>query len=112
MVLKRRIVEVALKNKGFPEKTWDHKFFIYYTQDGMKTPVRTKISHGSGNRDIGPELVKRMARQCRLTAEDFCKRLISCAMVRRFSLAGANPAQQLRLRLVAARAVYGGNDMD
>ena len=37
---------------------------------------------------------------------------IPCAMVRRFSLAGANPAQQLRLRLVAARAVYGGNDMD
>ena len=35
-----------------------------------------------------------------------------CAMVRRFSLAGANPAQQLRLRLVAAMAVYGGNDMD
>ena len=26
-------------------------------------------------------------------------------------LAGANPVQQLTLRLVAARAVHGGNDM-
>ena len=36
----------------------------------------------------------------------------SCAVERRFLLAGANPAQQLSLRLVAARAVYGGNDVD
>ena len=35
-----------------------------------------------------------------------------CAVERRFLLAGANPAQQLSLRLVAARAVYGGNDVD
>ena len=36
----------------------------------------------------------------------------SCAVERRFLLAGANPAQQLSLRLVAARAVRGGNEMD
>ena len=36
----------------------------------------------------------------------------TCAVERRFLLAGANPAQQLSLRLVAARAVYGGNDVD
>ena len=70
-MFKRRVVETALKKKGFHEKPGDHKYFIYYTQDGMKTSIRTKISHGSGNRDIGPELLKRMARQCRLTAEDF-----------------------------------------
>ena len=34
-----------------------------------------------------------------------------CAVERRVFLAGANPAQQLSLRLVAARAGYGGNDM-
>ena len=34
-----------------------------------------------------------------------------CAVERRFRLAGANPVQQLTLRLVAARAVHGGNDM-
>ena len=35
-----------------------------------------------------------------------------CAVERRLLLAGANPAQQLSLRLVAARAGHGGNDMD
>ena len=36
----------------------------------------------------------------------------SCAVERRASLAGANPARQLSLQPVAARAVHGGNDMD
>ena len=36
----------------------------------------------------------------------------TCAVERRFRLAGANPVQQLTLRLLAARAVHGGNDMD
>ena len=34
-----------------------------------------------------------------------------CAVERRFLLAGVNPAHQLSLRVVAARAVHGGNDM-
>gem|GEM_PF-4623541 len=34
-----------------------------------------------------------------------------CAVERRFSVAGANPAQHLSLRLVAALAYYGGNEM-
>ena len=36
----------------------------------------------------------------------------TCAVERRAFLAGANPARQLSLQPVAARAVYGGNDMD
>ena len=36
---------------------------------------------------------------------------ISCVAERHFSLAGAKPAQQLSLRLAAARADLGGNDM-
>ena len=35
----------------------------------------------------------------------------TCAVERRFPLAGANPVQQLTLRLVAARAVHGGNEV-
>ena len=35
-----------------------------------------------------------------------------CAVERRAFLVGANPTQQLSFRLVAARAVHGGNDMD
>ena len=34
-----------------------------------------------------------------------------CAVERRAFLVGANPTQQQSLRLVAARAVHGGNDM-
>jgi len=36
---------------------------------------------------------------------------LPCAVERRFSVAGANPAQHLSLRLVAALAHYGGNEM-
>ena len=39
------------------------------------------------------------------------KYILSCAVERRVFLVGANPTQQLSLRLVAARAVHGGNDM-
>ena len=37
--------------------------------------------------------------------------VLQCAVERRLLLAGANPAQQLSLRLVAARADHGGNEM-
>ena len=36
---------------------------------------------------------------------------LQCAVERRAFLVGAKPTQQLSLRLVAARAVHGGNDM-
>ena len=35
----------------------------------------------------------------------------ACAVERRFLLVGAKPTQQLSFRLVAARAVHGGNNM-
>ena len=39
-------------------------------------------------------------------------RLLPCAVQRRHSSAGANPARQLSLQPVAVGAVDGGNDMD
>ena len=39
------------------------------------------------------------------------RRFFACAVERRAFLAGANPARQLSLQPVAARAVCGGNDM-
>ncbi len=39
-------------------------------------------------------------------------RISQCAVERRAFLVGANPTQHLSLRLVAARAVHEGNDMD
>ncbi len=35
----------------------------------------------------------------------------TCAVKRRFPVAGANPAQHLSLQLVAATAYYGGNNI-
>jgi hypothetical protein len=51
MPLDRRVVEGALKAKGFVRHEGDHAFFIYYSLDGKKTPVRTKTSHGSGHKE-------------------------------------------------------------
>ena len=42
MVLKRREVEAALESKGFQRTESHHHFFLYYTQAGQKTPIRTK----------------------------------------------------------------------
>ena len=82
MVRKRDAVETSLEKKGFERKTGDHVFFIYYTTDGRKTSVRTKMSYGSSHRDISQNLVSRMAKQCRLATSDF-KRLVDCPLSRK-----------------------------
>ena len=71
MSLKRRDIEKALERKGFKRTEGDHSFFIFYTQAGKKTTVRTKTSHGRGSEDIGDTLISRMAKQCELTNGDF-----------------------------------------
>ena len=71
MSLKRRDIEKALERKGFERTEGDHSFFIFYTQAGKKTTVRTKTSHGRGSEDIGDALISRMANQCKLTNGDF-----------------------------------------
>ena len=79
MPLDRRSVESALEGKGFKRVEGDHAFFIYYSLAGKKSPVRTKTSHGSGHKDIGDDLVSRMAKQCKLTAREF-RELVDCAL--------------------------------
>ena len=80
-MLKRREIENALKRKGFRQSNRDHKFFIYFTKEGKKTIVSTKISHGTGHSDIGSNLVNRMARQCKLTSREF-NNLVKCLLSR------------------------------
>ena len=46
MPLERSSVEAALTLKGFKKVEGDHTFFIYHSQAGKKSPVRTKTSHG------------------------------------------------------------------
>ena len=81
MVLKRRKVQAALERKGFVKKDGRHKYLIYHTLSQKKTSVRTMISHGRGNADIGDDLLHHMAQQCHLQKTEF-EDLIECPLSR------------------------------
>ena len=81
MPLDRGSVESALEAKGFKRVEGDHAFFIYYSMAGKKSPVRTKTSHGSSHRDIGDDLVSKMAKQCKLPTREF-RELVTCPLTR------------------------------
>jgi hypothetical protein len=81
MPLERGVVAAALTFKGFKSIEGDHTFFIYYSQAGKKSTVRTKTSHGSGYKDIADHLVSQMAKQCKLTTKEF-KDLVDCPLSR------------------------------
>lgn len=69
----RRSSEVAgaLTRKGFEERrSGDHRFFTYMTAGGLRSSVRTKISHGAAH-DISDGLLGQMARQCGLNKRQF-----------------------------------------
>ena len=78
-IYKRAAVESALEAKGFHRREGDHSYFVYYTEEGKKTPVWTKTSHGKGGADIPNNLVGRMARQCKLRVADF-RALVDCSL--------------------------------
>ena len=70
-------MESALEAKGFRRRERHHSYFVFYTEEGTKTPVRTKTSHGKGGADIPNNLFSRMARQCKLRTADF-QALVDC----------------------------------
>ena len=78
---KRAAVESALTAKGFRRRESHHSYFVYYTEGGIKTPVRTKTSHGSGGADIPDNLIGRMAKQCKLRTAEF-RALVDCPLSR------------------------------
>ena len=80
MPIDRRVADAALREKGFRPASGDHVYYIYYSTDGKKSNVRTKISHGN-HKDIGDQLVSMMAKQCKLSKADF-KNLIACPLSR------------------------------
>ena len=75
----RAVVERALEAKGFRPRKGDHRYFVYYTREGKKTPVWTKTSHGRGGADIPDNLLGRMAKQCKLRTADF-RALVDCSL--------------------------------
>lgn len=77
---KARVVESALLRKGFRRQNARHRRLFYHDLRGDQTAVFTILSHGS-DRDIGDDLVARMARQCHLSRREFDD-LIRCPMSR------------------------------
>lgn len=68
-----------LKQLGFIESETHHKQYVYYTLAGIKTRVKTHISHGS--KDYGDNLLSRVAEQLKLTKKELL-RLIDDEMTR------------------------------
>lgn len=82
MSLPKRKVEQSLSAKGFEVDESDHHRFVYYTTKGKLTTIRTKTSHSKKMKDIGDPLVGAMAKQVRLTRDQFVN-LINCPLSRR-----------------------------
>lgn len=72
-------VETGLTGKGFRQSNSHHRFFVYYTIQGVKSRIRTKTSHGG--KDIGKSLLAQMAKQCALPTGEFL-RLVDCPLSR------------------------------
>lgn len=66
----KKDVEKALQKKGFTLETKrDHNYYFLYI-DNKKTPVNTKVSHGS-NKDISDSLLSLMRREMHLPKKEF-----------------------------------------
>lgn len=75
--LEKREIKAKLQKKGFVEDYRDHDCF-YYVNKGQKTNIWTKTSFSS-KKEIGIELIKKMANQTRLKKDEFI-RLIECTL--------------------------------
>ena len=74
--IKVRDVLSGLERKGFCRTEGDHSHLILYV-NGKKTPIRTKVSHGSN--EIGESLIHLMSKQVRLDKKQFMD-LIYCPL--------------------------------
>ncbi len=72
-------VESGLRAKGFREEGGDHNYFVFYTEKGVRTPIRTKTSHTPKTKVLGDSLLGAMARQCHLSKAEFAQ-LVDCPM--------------------------------
>ena len=76
----KRAMEKGLRQKGFKQDERDHHYFVYFSSDGKKTPVKTKTSHGSTKyKTLGAPLISQIARQCLLSKQKFTD-LIECPL--------------------------------
>ncbi|MBS1912742.1 MAG: hypothetical protein JST22_12210 [Bacteroidetes bacterium] len=78
MQLDSKKVGSAILSKGFRIDNSHHHYYIYHTIDGLRTTVRTYISHGSKG-GINDYLAGQMAKQCKLTKPEFMD-LVNCPL--------------------------------
>jgi Tol biopolymer transport system component len=79
--MKQSTIETGLQRKGFTlEGNRRHRKFVFVTDSGRKTPVRTMTSHGS-DKTLDSSLVSKMAQQCKLPTKDF-EKMVSCRISR------------------------------
>ncbi|MDZ4181027.1 MAG: hypothetical protein U1E29_17640 [Coriobacteriia bacterium] len=78
--MRQSFVEAGLKKKGFEPTDHKHRQFVFMTDSGRKTPVKTMTSHGS-DKVLSSSLVCQMARQCKLSVKEF-ERMVSCRIPR------------------------------
>lgn len=81
MNLERSKIKENLPRKGFIEKDDRKHIFYHFHHEGKKTHIRTHVSHGSKYKTLGDDLVSKMARQCKLTAQNF-RDLAECTVSR------------------------------
>lgn len=64
-------IEKALKKNGFEKLATHHNRYFYRTLSGVKTPVKTFISHGS--KDYSDQLLSELAIQLKLTKKELLR---------------------------------------
>jgi predicted RNA binding protein YcfA (HicA-like mRNA interferase family) len=75
----KRKVEQALLRKGFKQDDTHHHFFLYRTEQGQLTSIRTRTSHSS--KELNSYLLSAMAKQCHLANDQFLD-LVDCPLSR------------------------------
>ena len=80
MSLSKKKIQSSLKKKGFEEdKSRSHIVYEYQTLDGNESGISTHMSHGSKSKNLSKQLCAKMAKQCKLTKNNFA-RFVDCSM--------------------------------
>lgn len=74
---KTRKISSSLEKKGFQHEEKHHTFFWFY-YNGLRTHIKTRISHGSD--EYGNGLLSAMRKQLELSSMKELEDLINCPM--------------------------------
>lgn len=77
MSIKTRKISSSLQSKGFEKIESDHTFYWFFLE-GLRTHIKTKISHGKN--EYGDYLLSAMRKQLKLNSPLELKDLINCPM--------------------------------